>query len=191
MKSAAPWALGLAVLSAALLLPPWAWGQMRTHSGALTRQSGIEHPKELERRIFQLTNEARRKNGLPTLERDETLMAAARDKSDDMARRHYFSHTNPEGKTMIDRFDEEKPAKIGLMGKVGENIHMGQRNDYSDTKTAARVIVDSWMLSPGHRQNILNPAYTHLGVGVAVKGKECYATQSFGQRLSQPDARRP
>ena len=61
MKSAAPWALGLAVLSAALLLPPWAWGQMRTHSGALTRQSGIEHPKELERRIFQLTNEARRK----------------------------------------------------------------------------------------------------------------------------------
>ena len=53
MKLGAPWALGLAVLSVALLLPAPGWGQVRTHSGALTRQSGIEHPKELERRIFQ------------------------------------------------------------------------------------------------------------------------------------------
>ena len=71
MKYAAPWALGLALLSVTLLQPPCAWGQVRTHSGALTRQSGIEHPKELERRIFQLTNEARRKNGLPALEPDD------------------------------------------------------------------------------------------------------------------------
>ena len=191
MKCVAPWALGLALLSVTLLQPPWAWGQVRTHSGALTRQSGIEHPKELERRIFQLTNEARRKNGLSALEPDETLTTLAREKSDDMAKRHYFSHTNPEGKTIIDHYDEEKPAKVGLMGRIGENIHMGQRNDYSDVKTAARVIVDSWMISPGHRQNILNPAYTSLGVGVAVKGKECYATQSFGQKVGQKMMRRP
>jgi uncharacterized protein YkwD len=189
MKFAAPWALGLALLSVILLQPPWAWGQLRTHSGAL--KSGIEHPKELERRIFQLTNEARRKNGLSTLEPDETLMTMARGKSDDMAKRHYFSHTSPEGKTLIDHYDEEKPAKIGLLGRIGENIHMGQRNDYSDIKTAARVIVDSWMLSPGHRQNILNPAYTNLGVGVAIKGKECYATQSFGQRIGSTMMKRP
>ncbi len=185
MKLGTPRALGLAVLSVVLLLSALAWGQIRTHSGALTRQSGIEHPKELERRIFLLTNEARTKNGLPALEKDETLTTLARQKCDDMAKRHYFSHTDPEGKTMIDHYDQEKPAKIGLMGRIGENIHMGQRNDYSDVKTAARVIVDSWMLSPGHRQNILNPAYTNLGVGVAVKGKECYATQSFGQKLGQ------
>lgn len=191
MKCVAPWALGLALLSVTLLQPPCAWGQVRTHSGALTKQSGIEHPKELERRIFQLTNEARRKNGLPALEPDETLMTLAREKSDDMARRRYFSHTSPEGKTIIDHYDNEKPAKIGLMGRIGENIHMGQRNDYSDIKTAARVIVDSWMLSPGHRQNILNPAYTNLGVGVAVKGKECYATQSFGQKIGQKIISRP
>ena len=191
MKYAAPWALGLTLLSVTLLQPPCAWGQVRTHSGALTRQSGLEHPKELERRIFQLTNEARRKNGLPALEPDSTLMTTAREKSDDMAKRHYFSHTNPEGKTLIDRFDDEKPAQIGLLGKIGENIHMGQRNDYSDIKTSARVIVDSWMISPGHRKNILDPAYTHLGVGVTVKGKECYATQSFGQKVGQKIMRRP
>lgn len=191
MKYASSWVLGLALLSVVLLQPPWTWGQVRTHSGALTRQSGLEHPKELERRIFQLTNEARRKNGLPALEPDSTLMTTAREKSDDMARRHYFSHTNPEGKTLIDRFDDEKPAQIGLLGKLGENIHMGRRNDYSDVKTSARVIVDSWMISPGHRKNILDPAYTHLGVGVTIKGKECYATQCFGQKLSQKNQRRP
>jgi uncharacterized protein YkwD len=191
MKYAAPWALGLALLSIILLQPPCAWGKVRTHSGALTRQSGIEHPKELERRIFQLTNEARRKNGLSALEPDDMLTTMAREKSDDMAKRHYFSHTSPEGKTIIDHYDDEKPAKIGLLGKIGENIHMGQRNDYSDIKTSARVIVDSWMISPGHRKNILDPAYTHLGVGVAVKGKECYATQSFGQKVGQKFIRRP
>jgi uncharacterized protein YkwD len=191
MKYAAPWALGLALLSVMVLQQPGAWGQVRTHSGALTRQSGLEHPKELERRIFQLTNEARRKNGLPALEPDKALTTMAQEKSDDMAKRHYFSHTNPEGKTIIDRYDDEKPAKIGLAGKIGENIHMGQRNDYSDIKTAARVIVDSWMISPGHRKNILDPAYTHLGVGVTVKGKECYATQSFGQKFGQKIIRRP
>ncbi len=183
MNRAARWALLPAMLLVVLLQPPFSRGQMRIHSGAL--KTGIEHPKELERRIFHLTNEARRKNGLPILEQDEMLTALARGKSDDMARRHYFSHTNPEGKTLIDRYDDEKPAKVGLMGKIGENIHMGQRNDYSDVKTAARVIVDSWMISPGHRRNILDPAYDSLGVGVAVKDKECYATQCFGQKIGQ------
>ena len=46
----------------------------------------------------------------------------------------------------------------------------------------ARVIVDSWMTSPGHRANLLNPDYTHLGVGVSVLGKDIRATQNFVQR---------
>ena len=110
--------MGLAVLLAVSLQQPVAWGQLRTKSGAV--KSGIEHPKDLERRVFQLTNEARRKNGLPALEPDATLTTMARNKSDDMAKRHYFSHTSPEGKTIIDHYDEEKPAKIGLMGRVGD-----------------------------------------------------------------------
>ena len=46
----------------------------------------------------------------------------------------------------------------------------------------ARVIVDSWMTSPGHRANILNPHYTYLGVGVSALGKEVRATQNFVTR---------
>ena len=182
MKSNLKWTAALSVLLAALLHLPLAWGQVRTTSGALSRSSGILHPKELERRVFQLTNEARRKNGLPSLDSDNDLAVKARAKSADMLTNNYFSHTNPEGKTLKDRMQEEKPASYRTISRIGENIYMGARFDYSvDVKTQARMIVDGWMTSPGHRKNILDPSYTHMGVGVAAKDKMCYATQIFAQ----------
>jgi uncharacterized protein YkwD len=177
MTSTTKWALGLAVLLAALLQPPFAWGQLRTHSGAA--KSGIDHPKTLEQRVFQFTNEARRKNGLPALEPDKTLMTLARKKSDDMIKRHYFSHPDPEGKTIKDQYAEAKPT-VGGMAGVGENISVQGKNAFDDTTTTARRIVDGFMVSPGHRQNILGPAYTHLGIGISIKDKEYFVTQSFG-----------
>ena len=182
MKSNLKWTAALSVLLAALLYLPSAWGQVRTKSGALSKSSGILHPKELERRIFQFTNEARRKNGLPPLDSDNDLMVKARCKSDDMLKNNYFSHTSPEGETLKDRIQEEKPASYRTISRIGENIYMGARFDYStDIKTQARMIVDGWMTSPGHRRNILDPNYTHLGVGVSAKDKMCYATQIFSQ----------
>jgi uncharacterized protein YkwD len=187
MKASLKWTTALAAILAAWLLVPSAWGQVRVKSGAASRSSGILHPRELERRIFQLTNEARHKNGLPTLDWDSDLVVKARAKSDDMLKNNYFSHTNPEGKTLKDRFQEEKPASYKTISRIGENIYMGARLDYStDIKTQARLIVDGWMTSPGHRRNILDPRYTHLGVGVAAKDKMCYATQVFAGMKSPP-----
>lgn len=187
MKPNLKWTSALAILLAALLFLPSAWGQVRVKSGAFSRSSGIIHPKELERRIFQLTNDARRKNGLCPLDWDNNLAANAREKSDDMLTKNYFSHTSPEGKTLQDRFQEEKPASIRNISRIGENIYMGARLDYStDIKTQARLIVDGWMTSPGHRRNILDPNYTHIGVGVAAREKNCYATQVFAGVKAQP-----
>ena len=187
MKSNLKWTAALAVMLAAWLFLPSAWGQVRVKSGALSRSSGILHPKELERRIFQLTNEGRRKNGLPALDWDNSLAVKAREKSDDMLTNNYFSHTGPDGKTLKDRFQDEKPASIRNISRIGENIYMGARLDYAtDVKTQARLIVDGWMTSPGHRRNILDPQYTHLGVGVAAKDKMCYATQVFAGVKSRP-----
>ena len=177
MKSTTKWALFLAVLLAALLQQPVAWGQLRTKSGAV--KGGIEHLKEMEQRVFQFTNEARRKNGLPPLEPDKPLMILAREKSDDMIKRHYFSHPDPDGKNIGERYAEKKPT-VGGMAGVGENICTHGRTAYEDTKTAAQRIVDGFMVSPGHRQNILQPAYTHLGIGISSKDKECFVTQCFG-----------
>jgi uncharacterized protein YkwD len=187
MKSNLKWIATLAVLLAALIALPSAWGQVRSRSGAWSSTSGILHPRELERRIFQLTNEARRKNRLPALDPDNDLAVKAREKSDDMLKNNYFSHTSPEGKTFKDRMLEEKPASFRTMSQAGENIYMGERFDYAvDVKTQARLIVDGWMTSPGHRKNILDPNYTHMGVGVAARDKACYATQIFAKINRRP-----
>jgi uncharacterized protein YkwD len=186
MKFTVKLALGLAVLLSTCFYLPSAWGQLKIHSGA-SKSAGIQHPRELERRIVQFTNEARRKNGLSTLDPDDNLAVKAREKCDDMLRNNYFSHTSPGGKTFEDRITEEKPASFRTMSRAGENIYMGNRFDYTvDVKTQARLIVDGWMTSPGHRKNMLDPDYTHLGVGVAAKGKECYAAQIFATTKPHP-----
>lgn len=186
MKSANRWAMGLAVLLAALLLGPPAQGQLRIRSGAL--KSELQHPKELEKRIFQLTNEARRENGLDPLEPDDTLAKLARAKCDDMLEHQYFSHTGPGGQTLKDRFIEAERADSFRMVGGGENISMASRNDYADTEATAREVVDSFMVSPEHRRNILNPHYTHLGVGVGISpdGKHYFVSQDFGIARKTP-----
>jgi uncharacterized protein YkwD len=188
MQSNLKWTVALAVLLTALLSLPSAWAQLRVKSGALPGSSGVLHLKELERRIFQLTNNARRNNRLSPLDWDNSLADKARGKSDDMLTNNYFSHTSPDGKTLKDRFLDEKPASFKTIFRIGENIYMGARLDYTtDIKTQARLIVDGWMTSPGHRRNILDPSYTHLGVGVAAKDKMCYATQIFAGMKSRPE----
>ena len=171
-------AVTLAILLTLLFGLPPAWAQLRV----IQNPRGQAHPlylREVERRIYQLTNEARRQYHLAPLDKDNTLVVIARAHSDDMLVRNFFNHVNPDGKAPQDRI---APAYSRTLVRTGENIWSGHGYDYSDSKLMARVIVDSWMTSPGHRANLLNPNYTHLGVGVSVMGKEIRATQNFVQR---------
>ena len=138
----------------------------------------ILYMKEVERKVTQLTNEARRDHHLMPLDRDITLVDIARCHSDYMLKRNYFSHVSPDGKSIQDRI---VPAYSRTLSRAGENIWSGHGYDYSDATLMARVIVDSWMSSPGHRANLLNPNYNYLGVGVSAMGKEVRATQNFIQ----------
>ncbi|MCX5892899.1 MAG: CAP domain-containing protein, partial [Deltaproteobacteria bacterium] len=137
MKSTLRWAMGLAVIAAVLLSLPSAYGQLRTKSGAV--KSGVAHPKALEQRDFQLTNEARRKNGLPPLDQDKALTTLARQKGDDLIKNHRVSQSDhdPLANRSLHSYGKDEPAKIGWGGKPGENIHMGSKDDYSDIETAA------------------------------------------------------
>ena len=171
-------AVTLALLLTLLVGLPPAWGQLRV----IQNPRGKPRPlylNEVERRIYQLTNEARRKYHLPPLDKDDALVAPARAHSYDMLARNFFNHVNPDGKAPQDRM---APAYSRTLARTGENIWSGHGYDYSDSKLMARVIMDSWMTSPGHRANLLNPDYTHLGVGVIAVGKEIRATQNFVQR---------
>lgn len=115
--------------------------------------------------VVDLTNQERAKAGLKPLKIDAKLSQSAQAKSQDMKNKNYFSHTSP---TYGSPFDQMKSNGITYK-TAGENIAMGQR-------TAAEVM-DAWMKSPGHRENILNPAYTHIGVGLSDSG--FYWTQQF------------
>ncbi|MER2047210.1 MAG: CAP domain-containing protein [Solibacillus sp.] len=122
---------------------------------------------EFEKQVVDLTNAERAKEGLKPLEMHSPLMKVAQAKSEDMAKNNYFSHTSP---TYGSPFDQIKSAGISYRS-AGENIAQGQRTP--------QQVVQAWMESPGHRQNIMNANYTHIGVGFVDNGY--YWTQQFIQ----------
>ncbi|PEB54145.1 serine protease [Bacillus pseudomycoides] len=120
---------------------------------------------EFEQRVVELTNAERAKQGLPALQVDAELSKVARTKSEDMQKNHYFDHNSP---TYGSPFDMMK--KFGISYKAaGENIAQGQRTP--------EEVVQAWMNSEGHRANILNKSFTHIGVGYVENGN--YWTQQF------------
>ncbi len=118
-----------------------------------------------EQKVVELTNQERAKNGLPALKLDVELSKVAREKSKDMQTKNYFSHTSP---TYGSPFDMMKAYGISYRA-AGENIAMGQRSP--------EEVVQAWMNSQGHRENIMNPNFTHIGVGHVSTGN--YWTQMF------------
>jgi uncharacterized protein YkwD len=129
---------------------------------------------EVEAAVVEMTNDIRRRNGLPVLLQDGICRDAARKHSADMLNRNYFSHTDPEGRTLKERL----PANLTTR-QWGENIWTGSGYDPRQVQHLAQMIMVGWMKSPGHRENILAPIYTHLGVGVMAKNQEIKVTQVF------------
>lgn len=118
-----------------------------------------------ETKVIQLTNAERRRNGLPDLQADTSLSKVAREKSNDMQAKGYFSHTSP---TYGSPFDMMRDFGISYRS-AGENIAKGQQSP--------EQVVQAWMNSEGHRKNILSADFTHIGVGYSQQGN--YWTQMF------------
>jgi uncharacterized protein YkwD len=120
-----------------------------------------------EQQAVSLLNADRSANGLSALQVDSRLTSLARNYAQDMIDRNYFSHYNPEGQSPFDRL---KQAGISYSA-AGENIGVNQ----SVAKAEA-----AFMNSSGHRANILNSAYTKVGIGVAYdKNGNIYIVQDF------------
>ncbi|WP_028399396.1 CAP domain-containing protein [Ectobacillus panaciterrae] len=111
--------------------------------------------------VVDLVNAERRKAGLSDLIMDTSLSSVAGTKALDMENKGYFSHLSP---TYGSPFDMLRSFGITFRS-AGENIAKGQRS--------AQQVVTDWMNSPGHRANILNSSYTHIGVGHTT-GKNCW-----------------
>jgi uncharacterized protein YkwD len=179
MKTKTIWTLGALFLAAALFPLHRVWSWSPGFSGVYSpgpALPGIQPLPEVEMEVGRLTNETRRQHGLPPLTADLSLVDAARQHSSDMLARRFFSHQNPEGRSFMERLP---PAYGARISRSGENIWTGSGYYPFNPQALARMIMDSWISSPGHCKNILTPGFTHLGVGVAAWGREVRATQVF------------
>jgi uncharacterized protein YkwD len=127
---------------------------------------------DLERRVFDILNDERSGNGLPPLRWSNEVADLARSHSQNMADYKFFSHRDTGGLTVDGR--AESYGLAGWRG-IGENI--ATLRGRSDPAVTA---VETWMNSPGHRQNILGGRWSDSAVGVAVaKDGTYYFTQVF------------
>lgn len=112
----------------------------------------------------------------PPLAHNETLAAIARSRSADMADGAPFAHEDADGNFVA---ADRVHARFGPYGSVGENIMEMNSNARYSAELFAETAVTGWMKSPGHRANILDPAFDASGIGVAVTGNHAFATQVF------------
>jgi uncharacterized protein YkwD len=132
-----------------------------------------------------LLNIERTSRGLTPLATNTQLRRVAQNYSRAMVRERFFDHVSPGGSTLLSRV---RRGTVYLHGAhqfaLGENIAWGS-GDYA----TPRETVKSWMESRGHRLNILNRSFRHIGVGVAIGAPEdaqgmpaATYTTDFGER---------
>ena len=138
--------------------------------GAAT-QASIISPQN----IVMLTNATRQETRTPLLTEDALLGEAAQQKADDMVANKYFGHESPSGKTVMDLIlANGYPARF-----AAENLAVRY--------TEAESVQQGWLLSPTHHENIVNPEYADIGVGVSkgpYKGEPAiFVVQLFGRKV--------
>ncbi|MDH5798566.1 MAG: CAP domain-containing protein [Paracoccaceae bacterium] len=112
----------------------------------------------VSRSFPELLNSARAVSGVRGVMEDDRLTRVAQKHADDMAKTGYFSHQSSDGRTLRDRVDAEGFPVCW----VAENIAKGQ--------ISPKEVIDDWMMSSGHRRNIVWPNASHFGLGHAKDG---------------------
>jgi uncharacterized protein YkwD len=118
-----------------------------------------------ERQLLDLVNEERTQRGIAALDWDERLVPVARAHAAEMFQLKYFSHESPVAGSPFDRL---RSAGI-TYSRAGENLAYAQ-----SVAVAHRALMDS----PGHRENILRPEFTRIGIGVISAG-------AYGRMVTQ------
>jgi uncharacterized protein YkwD len=120
----------------------------------------IREIESLEQQCLDEVNRVRRRSGLSRLNFYEELLPVAREYSRRMAEQNFFSHNDPDGRTVRERVEE---ADIRWR-MVGENL--AYSNGYVNPVAAS---IHGWMDSAGHRRNILDPDFSLTAIGVWIK----------------------
>jgi hypothetical protein len=129
--------------------------------------------------LVDLANTDRSSNHVGTLIENPALTAIAQAKANDMAKKGYFAHTSPEGKSPWYWFTQGGY----VFSYAGENLAV----DFSDSADVERA----WMNSPTHRANLLNQHFTEIGIATAVGTYEGHQTTFVVQEFATPAANTP
>jgi uncharacterized protein YkwD len=173
-----PW-LTLVFAMGWVLLP-----QVASVQAADTRTAGAQSPDltDVVERLTSRTHAFRHQEGRPPVAPNPQLTAAAQDFATFMARTGQFSHTadgqTPEARAKVHGYD---PCLIA------ENIAYQHHPGGFTAEALAQGFFEGWQHSPDHRKNVLDPAVTDTGVGVAQSQQTgaYYAVQLFGHPMSQ------
>ncbi len=130
-----------------------------------------EFELECIKQILEGTNAARAEEGLKPLFISEALQKAAYIRARELEEK--FSHTRPDGSSCDTAIEPSARYRTWM---CGENIAAGHLN--------GNHVMEGWMASPGHRSNILEKAYTCIGIGSYVDAEGMtYYVQIFGNGL--------
>ena len=123
---------------------------------------------EAESALVHLLNRTRRQHGLPPLVANSVLRTAARSHSREMALGGFIGHGSPSFGSFLDRLGSV--VRPGIL--VGENVTC------AITITQAETAFEA---SPGHLQNILEPRFRSVGVGIATGAPGLMVTEDFAE----------
>jgi len=125
-------------------------------SGSLSSASSIESS------LFSSVNSVRSQYGSGPLSLNLSLSNIARARCADMINRNYFSHTTPEGKNIFIILNENAFA----WQYAGENIYQCSPAGIGSES----AILNTWMISPSHKDNLINGAFHQVGIGIVDSG---------------------
>jgi len=139
----------------------------------------------IEAAVIEHTNEERRAEGLEPLSASNRHKEVARSHSADMANNGYVGHVDSEGRSPSDRIESQGCSSIGENAAATfyeVPVHNARTNETemnTDSEDIADVLVDDWMASPPHRENLFGE-YDSVSVGAYVsEGNVVFATQVF------------
>jgi hypothetical protein len=113
--------------------------------------------------LLTASNQKRAAAGVGALAYNGKLTSAAQEKANDMANRNYWSHNTPEG-TPPWKFISDAGYSYSV---AGENLAYGFRITNTNPSTNELGVIDGWMASPSHKENMLNSKFTEVGFGIA------------------------
>lgn len=133
---------------------------------AVTHLAWAQDLSPAEHELIGMVNQARMEAGVHPLTPSLELSAVARGHSRDMAENRFFSHVSPSTGDLGSRL---RAATVPYQ-RAGENIALDIT--VGDAHQA-------FMTSPHHRENVIDPIFTHVGIGIVTVGNRIMVTQAF------------